>query len=1218
MDSGARASLAASGSPGSENEAEEKRGDPAAPFACEQTPYIGGDSESISQNDAGADVQTVGASGFTLGVASCVRRAADSASEPLQPPSGSLESSRFPSSETCLSPAGRVTGVAGASHRLAVETESSPRAGYRREPADPEPDSLRLVADACTSVERDGLRGSRLETPGEALLCQKSVETAAARDSAFFEPSASPRPPGESQGGGARGDPEKRGDTVETERNGSGDTKKETAGLNTVERTALSLNVMKTNVFVFQIPLSWAEDDLHQQFSEWGTITSVRVERKSDGRNRGYGFVCFSDAESAQRAVEGMDGRVFEGKQLKVSLKKPRQQEPSARDDDRGQASHAVSPGRGGVSRKARSDEGRAEQDVESLPGTTRPDHERGRKSAGLGPAGGVKCSLFVFHVPPLWGDEQLLKHFELYGRCASAVVVRRRDGTSKGYGFVDFEDAESALCALQQANQAHVDGKRLKVLLKTEPKKRPYVHAGSCASADRAPYPRKSNGPASGVSSLQSRERSSLPCTSSQERSRKGDAHEEGDRGGSVDAREAVFGRHETASPHSEPDSGDERARNQGRELRVASPQARSQAASPELERERLYGRGALHRPRSSLPRGRGETEGERRSERVHSAGGRGTGTLRGTGGVRGPLHGDAVFQTESCPHSRHVSDGGANSERALDGMHAIRSTKPEAFQPDRDADFSSCPANGPEARGINRAAKAHVSNSRREKLANARYGRPECTVFVFHVPPEWSDGDLRRHFRHLGRIRAATIQRDKDDGQSRGFGFITFGSPAAALNAVAGMNGFHTGNKYLKVMLKHTDRGDGKADGGAEGREREEREKREKRENGREEVQPGRGTGPSGVNPRGKDRAEKGDWHASGRFGGCSAFRGMNPTRDRPEGRRGPRGVHSVPLSGKALDSSEHPASLLPVNTLAAPVGTCPGDRAEEGGIHTPSQRPTQRSAGDRRREPEERVMSLSSQLPSSFSGSAYGTPASLGNAQSPSQTTPGCGDRALGLLCGGPQAFPFAPPAGDARATRSGKGLGPHNHARHASRASGGAGVSGIHGQPLRTQMWLSSAPPPPPHQQPMNADKTVFLPQAQSDCFACPSFATEAPLPTPYGQPSLSSLCSMHRSPVPHDCGSQAAPVGYHEGVNDEGSMRLSGLGMGAPGGQHASARAAFLQSPFPSSSSSPAFVHTSGGDPRGHQGPASPIPGGPERRGGEATGRRSVGSQSPPF
>ncbi|KFG43496.1 RNA recognition motif-containing protein [Toxoplasma gondii FOU] len=1216
MDSGARASMAPSGSPGSENDAEEKRGDPVAPFVCEETPYIGGDSESIPQNDVGTDVQTVAASGFTLGVTSCVHRAPDTVSEPLQPPSGSLESSRFPSSETCLSPAGRVTGVAGASHRLAAETGASPRAGCRREPAGLEPDSLRLGADACTGVQRDGLRGSSPETL-EEVLCKKRMETAAARDAAFFEPPASPKPAGERPGWGARGDREKGGDTVETGRNGSGDAKKETTGLNTVERTALSLNVMKTNVFVFQIPLSWAEDDLHQQFSEWGTITSVRVERKSDGRNRGYGFVCFSDAESAQRAVEGMDGRVFEGKQLKVSLKKPRQQEPSARDDDRGQASHAVSPGRGGVSQKARNDEVREENDMESLPGTTRPDCERGRKGAGVGPTRGVKCSLFVFHVPPLWGDEQLLQHFELYGRCASAVVVRRRDGTSKGYGFVDFEDAESALCALQQANQAHVDGKRLKVLLKTEPKKRPYVHAGSCASAERAPYPRKSMEPASGVSSLQSRERSSLACTSSQERSRKGGVHEEGDRRGSVDAREAVFGPHGTASPRSKPGSGDEEAKNQDEELRVASAQARSQAASPELERERRYGCGALHRPRSSLPRGRGETEGDRRSERFHSAGGRGIGALRGTEGVRGPRRGDAVSQMESCPHSRHVSDGGTNCERALDGVHAIRSTGPEAFQLDRAADFSSGPANGPEARGINRAAKAHPSNSRRDKLANARYGRPECTVFVFHVPPEWSDGDLRRHFRHLGRIRAATIQRDKDDGQSRGFGFITFGSPAAALNAVAGMNGFHTGSKYLKVMLKHTDRGDGKAEGGAEGREHEDREKREKRENRREEGQPGRGTGPSGVNPRDKDRGEKGEWHASGRFGGSSAFRGMHPTRDRPEGRRGPRGVYSAPLSGKALDSSEHPASLLPVSALVAPGGTCPGDRAEVGGIQAPSQRPTQRSVGDRRRVPEERVMPLPSQLPSAFSGPAYGTPASLGNAQSPSQTTPGCGDRTLGLLCGGPQAFPFLPPAGDARVARSGKGLGLHNHARHASRASGGAGVSGIHPQPLRTQVWLSSAPPPPPHQKPMNADKTVFLTQAQSDCFACPSLATEATLPTPYGQPSLSSLCSMHRPPMPHDCGSQAVPVGYHEGVNDEGSMRLSGLAMGAPGGQHASARAAFLHSPFPSSSS-PAFVHASDGDPRGHQGSASPIPGGPDTRGDEVTGRRSVGSQSPPY
>lgn len=67
-------------------------------------------------------------------------------------------------------------------------------------------------------------------------------------------------------------------------------------------------------------------------------------------------------------------------------------------------------------------------------------------------------------------------QHFENFGRCSSAVVVRRRDGSSKGYGFVDFEDAESALCALQLASQELVEGKRLKVLLKTESKRRGFA----------------------------------------------------------------------------------------------------------------------------------------------------------------------------------------------------------------------------------------------------------------------------------------------------------------------------------------------------------------------------------------------------------------------------------------------------------------------------------------------------------------------------------------------------------------------------------------------------------------------------------------------------------------------------------------------------------------------------------------------------------------------
>jgi hypothetical protein len=45
-----------------------------------------------------------------------------------------------------------------------------------------------------------------------------------------------------------------------------------------------------------------------------------------------------------------------------------------------------------------------------------------------------------------------------------------------------------------------------------------------------------------------------------------------------------------------------------------------------------------------------------------------------------------------------------------------------------------------------------------------------------------------------------------DKNTGESKGFGFVSYDVPAAAEAAIRGMNGFQIGNKRLKVQHKRT----------------------------------------------------------------------------------------------------------------------------------------------------------------------------------------------------------------------------------------------------------------------------------------------------------------------------------------------------------------------------------------------------------------------------
>lgn len=71
-------------------------------------------------------------------------------------------------------------------------------------------------------------------------------------------------------------------------------------------------------MIVSNLPSDASEESLTQLFSEYGTVRSVYVA--SDvftGRCRGFGTVEMEGHE-ARAAVAGLDGKMYEGKSLKV------------------------------------------------------------------------------------------------------------------------------------------------------------------------------------------------------------------------------------------------------------------------------------------------------------------------------------------------------------------------------------------------------------------------------------------------------------------------------------------------------------------------------------------------------------------------------------------------------------------------------------------------------------------------------------------------------------------------------------------------------------------------------------------------------------------------------------------------------------------------------------------------------------------------------------
>lgn len=87
----------------------------------------------------------------------------------------------------------------------------------------------------------------------------------------------------------------------------------------------------------------------------------------------------------------------------------------------------------------------------------------------------------------------------------------------------------------------------------------------------------------------------------------------------------------------------------------------------------------------------------------------------------------------------------------------------------------------------------------------AGASTGPMGANIFVFHVPINWTDEDFNAHFSPFGQIVSAKIHTDAATKASKGFGFVSYATPAAATMAIKGMNGFDTKQgKFLKVTIK------------------------------------------------------------------------------------------------------------------------------------------------------------------------------------------------------------------------------------------------------------------------------------------------------------------------------------------------------------------------------------------------------------------------------
>ena len=82
----------------------------------------------------------------------------------------------------------------------------------------------------------------------------------------------------------------------------------------------------QNKLYVGNLSFNSSEDDVRDAFSAHGTVTSVNIVMdRETGRPRGFAFVEMGSDEEARAAIQALDGRDLDGRNLKVNVAKPRE-----------------------------------------------------------------------------------------------------------------------------------------------------------------------------------------------------------------------------------------------------------------------------------------------------------------------------------------------------------------------------------------------------------------------------------------------------------------------------------------------------------------------------------------------------------------------------------------------------------------------------------------------------------------------------------------------------------------------------------------------------------------------------------------------------------------------------------------------------------------------------------------------------------------------------
>jgi len=160
----------------------------------------------------------------------------------------------------------------------------------------------------------------------------------------------------------------------------------------------------KGNIFIKNLDTSIDHKTLHDTFAQFGQILSCKIELDDKQGSKGYGYIQFATQEAAEKSTQMVNGMMLNGKKVFVG------------------------------------------------PFVTKKERMVANSSKKF-------TNIFVKNLPPSTTTDELKEMFAPFGPVSSAAIAGADSGQPKGFGFVNFENADSAENAVHEMNNKIVEG---------------------------------------------------------------------------------------------------------------------------------------------------------------------------------------------------------------------------------------------------------------------------------------------------------------------------------------------------------------------------------------------------------------------------------------------------------------------------------------------------------------------------------------------------------------------------------------------------------------------------------------------------------------------------------------------------------------------------------------------------------------------------------------